>query len=75
MSDWDFTDKFKNAKSFYWCQEEPQNQGPWFFVQPRLNQLAGKIGFFGRPAIPASAVGTGTAFKKEYETLIKSIFP
>jgi probable 2-oxoglutarate dehydrogenase E1 component DHKTD1 len=31
--------KYKNAKQFIWAQEEPQNGGFWYYVQPRLDQL------------------------------------
>ncbi|CAG8683658.1 1072_t:CDS:2, partial [Cetraspora pellucida] len=31
--------KYTNAKEFIWCQEEPQNNGAYTFVEPRLRQL------------------------------------
>ena len=49
--------------------------GAWSFVEPRFNQLVSKINFIGRPPLPASAVGTSVAHKKESETLINSVFP
>ncbi len=36
-----------------WCQDEPQNQGAWFFIQHNIheNMLEGqKLGYAGRPA-------------------------
>ena len=30
--------RFKNAKKFVWCQEEPQNMGPWNHVERYINK-------------------------------------
>ena len=35
--------RFENAK-ITWCQEEPRNQGGWFFVDPILEMILGYIG-------------------------------
>ena len=32
-----------------WCQEEPQNQGAWTFVNPRIEAVLARIGRGGRP--------------------------
>jgi len=32
-----------------WCQEEPQNQGAWTFVNPRIEAVLTRIGRPGRP--------------------------
>ena len=46
-----------------WCQEEPQNQGAWNFVQPRIEdtvaQLGGKASprYAGRPEYASTAAG------------------
>ena len=45
--------KYPNAADVVWCQEEPQNQGAWFFVQHYIheNLVEGqKLGYAGRPA-------------------------
>jgi len=67
--------KYKNAKSFHWCQEESQNAGAWSYIQPRLQQLVPNLGYFGRSPCPASAVGISAVHKQEYEQLINSVFP
>jgi 2-oxoglutarate dehydrogenase E1 component len=46
-----------------WCQEEPQNQGAWTFVKPRIEatiaQLGGKASprYAGRPESASTAAG------------------
>jgi hypothetical protein len=34
--------KFKKAKTFVWCQEEPENMGAATFIRPRLAEVIGK---------------------------------
>jgi hypothetical protein len=55
--------KYPNATEVVWCQDEPQNQGAWFFVQHYIheNMLEGqKLGYAGRPASASPAVGYAT---------------
>lgn len=35
-------DRFSNAKTIIWCQEEPRNMGAWSFVKPRFENLIGR---------------------------------
>ena len=42
--------KYPNATEVVWCQDEPQNQGAWFFVQHYIheNMIEGqKLGYAG----------------------------
>jgi 2-oxoglutarate dehydrogenase E1 component len=55
--------RFKQAK-IVWCQEEPRNQGAWFFVDVFLQWVLNQIGaehrqarYAGRPASAATATG------------------
>jgi 2-oxoglutarate dehydrogenase E1 component len=45
-----------------WCQEEPQNQGAWLFIAPRIYAFVlsadMKLSFAGRPASAAPACGS-----------------
>lgn len=53
--------KYLKAEEIVWCQEEPQNQGAWTFMYPRLSQLAAEhqlILYTGRPARAATAEGS-----------------
>ena len=55
-------DKYDKAKDVVWCQEEPRNQGSWFFMLSRRH-LAGMVGkkrtlhYAGREYSAAPAVG------------------
>ena len=55
--------RFKNAK-ITWCQEEPRNQGGWFFVEPILEMILGHIShssgradYAGRQSAASPATG------------------
>jgi len=59
----------------FWVQEEHENYGPWNFVHPRLRLLLGRpVGFYGRPASAATAVGAMRIHKEEGETLLGKVF-
>jgi len=52
--------KFPNAAQLVWCQEEPQNQGAWFYLQHHLAQAlkeGQKLSYAGRAASASPAVG------------------
>ncbi|HJR56296.1 MAG TPA: 2-oxoglutarate dehydrogenase E1 component [Rhizomicrobium sp.] len=46
-----------------WCQEEPQNQGAWSFIRPRIEDTVTKLGgkgsprYAGRPEYASTAAG------------------
>lgn len=51
---------YKNAKEFFWVQEEPRNQGAWFITQDRLRKCIGydkPLYLSSRPAMAAPAAG------------------
>ena len=50
------------AKDVVWCQDEPENQGAWRFIEPLLRPLLHTkpkqtLSYAGRPASAAPAVG------------------
>ncbi|MEM8698463.1 MAG: 2-oxoglutarate dehydrogenase E1 component [Pseudomonadota bacterium] len=70
--------RFKNA-DVIWCQEEPKNQGGWFFVEPNLewvlNRLDGKATrarFAGRAASASPATGLAEQHRYEQNALVES---
>jgi 2-oxoglutarate dehydrogenase E1 component len=52
--------KFPAATQVVWCQDEPQNQGAWFFVQHHIQDAlkdGQRLSYAGRPASASPAVG------------------
>jgi len=69
--------KYSNAADIVWCQDEPQNQGAWFFVQHYIheNMLAGqKLGYSGRAASASPAVGYSHLHQDQQKALIEGAF-
>jgi 2-oxoglutarate dehydrogenase E1 component len=69
--------KYPNATDIVWCQDEPQNQGAWFFVQHYIheNMLDGqKLGYAGRAASASPAVGYAHLHQEQQKTLIEAAY-
>jgi 2-oxoglutarate dehydrogenase E1 component len=69
--------KYPNASDIVWCQDEPQNQGAWFFIQHNIheNMLEGqKLGYAGRPASASPAVGYSHLHQDQQKALIEAAF-
>ncbi len=69
--------RFSNAVDVVWCQDEPQNQGAWFFVQHNIheNMLEGqRLGYAGRAASASPAVGYAHLHQDQQKTLVDAAF-
>ena len=69
--------KYPNASEIVWCQDEPQNQGAWFFVQHYIheNMAEGqKLGYAGRPASASPAVGYGHLHQEQLKSLLEQAY-
>ncbi len=69
--------RFANATDIVWCQDEPQNQGAWFFIQHQIheNMLEGqKLGYAGRAASASPAVGYAHLHQEQQKNLIEAAF-
>jgi len=69
--------RYPNATEVVWCQDEPQNQGAWFFVQHYVheNMLDGqKLGYAGRPASASPAVGYSHLHQEQQKALLEQAF-
>jgi 2-oxoglutarate dehydrogenase E1 component len=61
------------AEQLIWCQEEPQNQGPWDQIKHRFFHLLGEEGhiyYVGRRSSAAPAVGHRAVHVEQQERLI-----
>lgn len=64
---------YKHVQDIIWCQEEPENQGSWFFIQrnlPRLLDSHQKLSYIGRTASASPAVGYNSVHVKEQAALV-----
>jgi 2-oxoglutarate dehydrogenase E1 component len=69
--------RFPNATEIIWCQDEPQNQGAWFFVQHYIheNMFDGqKLGYAGRPPSASPAVGYAHLHQEQQKALLDQAF-
>ena len=69
--------KYPNATEIVWTQDEPQNQGAWFFVQHYIheNMMEGqKLGYSGRAASASPAVGYSHLHQEQQKALVEGAF-
>ncbi|RKP50250.1 2-oxoglutarate dehydrogenase E1 component [Pararobbsia silviterrae] len=69
--------KYENLTEVVWVQDEPQNQGPWFYIEHHL--LEGlkegqKLAYSGRPASASPAVGYYATHYEQLKALIEGAF-
>ncbi|OOZ41142.1 2-oxoglutarate dehydrogenase E1 component [Solemya pervernicosa gill symbiont] len=65
--------RYKKAKRFVWCQEEPKNQGAWYASQHHVRNVIGHdnyLEYVGRRSLAAPAVGYAWLHKKQLEDLV-----
>jgi len=72
--------KCENA-SFFWCQEEPKNMGPWYFIQPLLLKLLNDakvnnqyLKYIGRKESASTATGLFKKHLEEQDKIIETLF-
>ena len=69
--------KYPNATELVWCQDEPQNQGAWFFIQHNIheNMIEGqRLGYAGRAASASPAVGYSHLHQEQQKALVEAAF-
>ena len=69
--------KYPHATEIVWTQDEPQNQGAWFFVQHYIheNMVEGqKLGYSGRAASASPAVGYSHLHQEQQKALVDGAF-
>ncbi len=68
---------YPKATEIVWCQDEPANQGAWFYVQHHIleNMSDGqKLGYAGRPASASPAVGYYAKHIEQQKALLEAAF-
>ena len=69
--------KYANAVHVVWCQDEPQNQGSWFYIQHHLSEALKDdqtLSYAGRPASASPAVGYYDKHYAQQKELIAAAF-
>jgi 2-oxoglutarate dehydrogenase E1 component len=69
--------KFPATTEIVWAQDEPQNQGAWFYIQHNIleNMAEGqKLAYAGRPASASPAVGYYDKHYAQQKALIDAAF-
>jgi len=65
--------RYPNVNEFCWCQEEPQNQGAWYAMRHKFEELIGeenKLIFTGREPLSAPAVGYASVHVQQQASLV-----
>ncbi len=69
--------KYPNLVDVVWAQDEPQNQGAWFFVQHYIHenmQEGQKLGYSGRAASASPAAGYSHLHQEQQKALVDGAF-
>ena len=69
--------KYPGANEVVWCQDEPANQGPWFYVQHHLleNMADGqRLAYAGRTPSASPAVGYYAKHIEQQKALLDTAF-
>lgn len=64
--------KYSGAKDLMWVQEEPENAGPWRFIDHKLRSL--NLKYIGRDEGASPATGFSKRHAEESEEIMKKIF-
>ncbi|MBA2709097.1 MAG: 2-oxoglutarate dehydrogenase E1 component [Tatlockia sp.] len=70
-------EKYPQAKTIIWCQEEPQNQGVWFSSQHNIVDCLKDdqtLSYAGREMAAAPAVGSPILHAEQQQALVEQAF-
>jgi 2-oxoglutarate dehydrogenase E1 component len=62
--------RYRNAEQYVWAQEESQNMGAWWFMEPRLRAMGFAPEYVGRDASASPATGSHEVHRREQEELV-----
>ncbi len=69
--------KYPNLAEVVWCQDEPQNQGAWYFVQHDIFKEMSdgqKLSYSGRAASASPAAGYAHLHQEQQKSLVEGAF-
>lgn len=64
--------KYKNAKEYFWIQEEPENMGAYTFVMKKMKDV--KLNYIGRKESASPATGYAKLHHEQAETILGKVF-
>lgn len=65
--------RYRKAREWVWAQEESQNNGGWFFMEPRLRALGyERVHYVGRDASASPATGSHQVHLREQAELVEA---
>jgi 2-oxoglutarate dehydrogenase E1 component len=70
-------DLYRNAGEIVWCQEEPANQGAWYWIQRYLLQHMREdqiLAYATRPSSASPAVGYASLHNEQQKELVDAAF-
>ncbi len=66
---------YEKAKTFVWCQEEPENMGAASYIRPHLERIFDrKVAYAGRAAAASPATGSTAVHRKQQAELVEVAF-
>jgi 2-oxoglutarate dehydrogenase E1 component len=65
--------RYPNLREVVWCQEEPQNQGAWYQIRHRLQELVRRpVLYAGRAPAAAPATGIPRLHERQQQALVSA---
>ena len=64
--------RYRRVKEWAWVQEESQNMGAWFFVDPLLRALGCPVEYVGRDASASPATGSLRVHQREQKEIVEA---
>jgi 2-oxoglutarate dehydrogenase E1 component len=64
--------RYRKAREWAWVQEESQNMGGWFFMEPRLRALGCAVEYVGRDASASPATGSLKVHQREQREVVEA---
>jgi 2-oxoglutarate dehydrogenase E1 component len=64
--------RYRKAREWVWAQEESQNNGAWFFIEPRLRAMGHELKYVGRDASASPATGSHQVHVREQKEMAEA---